>query len=157
MDAFCSVFSELPLALIEIFLQQGIHDFGLLEHKDGGFEVSGLKAAEFLEGAMEGALGGGAGAVDGGLKAVEFFVGQVLRRRYFETGATTEAPCGLNDLAGEGLLERGRGREFGEVAGLEFIKDVLLFRADEIRNGEETRFGCVLRNASLTCGRDRAG
>ena len=122
-----------------------------------GVEAFGLEAAEFLEGAVEGALGGGAGAVDGDLKAVEFFVGQVFRRSDFERGAAAETPGGVDDFAGEGLFERRIGREFGEVAGFEFIKDVLFFGADEIGDGEETEFGCVLRDAGSAFGRDRAG
>ena len=66
----------------------------------------GLKAAQFLEGTVEGALGGGAGAVDGDLEAVEFFVGQIVRRGDLEIGATAETPGGVDDFAGEGLFER---------------------------------------------------
>jgi len=130
--------------LLEVLFQEGIHGHRLFDHDFGRVEVFGLQPAEFFERAMESALSGGAGAVDGGLEAVEFFVGQVLRRGDFETCAAAESPCGMDDLAGESLFERRYGREFGEIAGLEFTKDVLLFRADEIRDGEEAKFGCVL-------------
>ena len=123
----------------------------------GRIEAFALQTAEFFERAMESALSGGAGAVDGGLEAVEFFVGQVLRRGDFETCAAAESPCGMDDLAGESLFERRRWREFGDVAGLELVEYVLFFRADEIRDGEETKFGRILQNASLAGGRDRAG
>ena len=119
-------------------------------------EAFGLQAAEFLERAMEGALGGGAGAVDRDLKAVEFFVRQIIRRGDFETGATAKTPGSVDDFAGEGLFERRVGREFGEIAGLEFVKDMLLFRADEICDREQAEFSSVLRNAGSAFGRDRA-
>ena len=98
----------------------------------------GLQAAKFLERTVECALGGGAGAVDGDLETVEFFIGQVFRRSDFEIRAAAEAPGGVDDFAGEGLFERGRGREFGHVAGLEVTKDVLFFGAYEVGDGEET-------------------
>ena len=110
----------------------------------GCIDAFGLQTAEFLERAVEGALGCGAGAVDRDLEAVEFFVGQVFRRRDFETGAPAEAPGGVDDLAGESLLKRRAGREFEHVAGLEFIKDVALFGAYEVGNREETKFRSVL-------------
>jgi len=104
----------------------------------------GLEAAKLLERAVEGALRGGAGAVDGGLEAVEFFVRQVLRWRDFKIGAAAEAPCGVNNFTSEGLFERRVGREFGEIAGLEFTKDVLFFGANEIGDREQPEFGCIL-------------
>ena len=103
-----------------------------------------------------GTLGGGAGAVDRDLKAIEFFAGQVFGRSDFERGAAAEAPCGMDDFAGEGLFERGAGREFGEVAGFEFVKCVLLFGADEVGNRKEAEFRGVLRDAGFACSRDRA-
>ena len=105
---------------------------------------------------MEGALGRGAGAVDRDLETIEFVVGQVFRGSDFERGAAAETPGGMNDFAGESLFERGIGREFGDIAGLEFIKDVLFFRADEICDGKETEFCGILRNAGSAFGRDRA-
>jgi hypothetical protein len=80
----------------------------------------GLQAAKFLERTVECALGGGAGAVDGGLEPVEFFVRQVFGRSDFETGAAAEMPCGMDDFLSEGVFERRGGREFGEMAGFEF-------------------------------------
>ena len=59
---------------------------------EGGVESLGLEATEFLEGAMEGALGRGAGAVDRDLESIEFVVGQVFRGSDFERGAATETP-----------------------------------------------------------------
>jgi len=103
---------------------------------EGGVDAFGLEAAEFLEGAVEGALGGGAGAVDRDLEAIEFFVRQIFGRRGFEISAAAEAPGGVDDFTGEGLFERRVGREFGDVAGFEVIEDVLLFGADEIGDGE---------------------
>jgi len=122
----------------------------------GRIEAFALQTAEFFERAMEGALGGGAGAVDRDLKAVEFFVRQIIRRRDFETGATAKTPGRVNDFAGEGLFERRVGSEFGEIAGLEFIKGVALFGADEIRDREQTEFSGVLGYPDFTFGRDRA-
>src|SRR6185503_9291350 len=87
----------------------------------------------------------------------EFFVRQIIRRRDFEVGATAKAPRGVDDFARKGLFERRVGREFGYVAGLELIKDVLLFRANEIRDRKQTKSGCVLRDSGAACGRDRAG
>jgi len=63
----------------------------------------------------------------------------------------------MDDFAGEGLFERLVGREFGEITGLELSKDALLFGADEVGDGKETEFGCVLRDAGFPCGRDRTG
>jgi hypothetical protein len=110
----------------------------------------GLQAAKFLERTVKSALGGGSGAVDGGLEAVERFVVQIFRRHCFEIGAAAETPGGVDDFAGEGVLERGGGREFGQVAGFEVIKDVALFGADEVRDGEEAEFGGVLGDAGFT-------
>jgi hypothetical protein len=87
---------------------------------------------------VEGAVRGGAGAVDGDLETVKGFVIQIFRRHGFEIRATTQAPGGLDDFSGERPLERRVWREFGEIAGLELIKDVLFFGADEIRDREET-------------------
>jgi len=123
---------------------------------ESSIQAFGLQAAKLLKGAMEGALRGGAGAVDGGLKAVEFFVAQIIRRGDFEIGAAAEAPCGMDDFAGERLLERRVGRQFGEIAGLEFIEDVTLFGADEIRDREQSKFRRILRDAGAAFGRDRA-
>jgi len=96
LGLFCrilfSVLRQLPPALFEVVFQESVHGFGLLNHQDGRFEVSRLDAAEFLERAVEGALGGGAGAVDRDLEAVEFFVRQIIGRRDFEVGATAESP-----------------------------------------------------------------
>ncbi len=136
--------SKLPLAVVEVLFQESVHGFGLLEHEDGGFEVSGLEAAEFLQRAVEGALGGGAGAVDRGLEAVEVLVTEVFRRGDFQIGAAAKTPCGVDDFAGEGLFKRCYRREFGHVAGLEAFKDVLFFGTHEIRDGEETEFDGVL-------------
>ena len=105
---------------------------------------------------MEGALGGGAGPVDGHLEAVEFFVCQIIGRRDFEVGATAETPGGVDDFAGEGLFERRFCREFDEISGFELIKDVLLFGTNEISNRKEAESGCVLRNPGFTFDRDRA-
>jgi hypothetical protein len=44
-----SVFSELPLGCSEVVLEESVHGFGLFDHQDGRFQVSGLEAAEFLE------------------------------------------------------------------------------------------------------------
>jgi len=128
--------SGLSPTFFKIFQQHSVHGFGLLNHEDCRFEVSRLEAAEFPKRTVEGALGGAAGAVDRDLEPVEFFVGQIVWRRNFETGAAAEAPCGVNDFAGEGLLERRAGREFEPVASLEFIKDVALFGTDEVGDGE---------------------
>ena len=119
-------------------------------------EAFRLEAAEFLKGAVEGALRGGAGAVDGSLQAIEFFVRQIFRRIRFEIGAAAEAPGRVDDFASEGLFERRVGREFGEIAGLEFIKYVPLFGTDEIRHRKETKFRRILGYTGFTRGRDRA-
>ncbi len=105
---------------------------------------------------MERALCGGAGAVDGDLQAVELFVREVFRRRDFQISATAEAPGGVDDFAGEGLFERSCGREFGEVAGFELIKDVALCGTDEVGDGKETKFRCILRDTGAALGRGRA-
>ena len=105
---------------------------------------------------MKCALCGGVGAIDGDLKAVEFFAGQVFRRSDFQTGAAAETPSGMDDFAGEGLFKRRRGNEFGEIAGFELIKDVLLFGADEISDGKETAFGSVVGDAGFSFDSDRA-
>ena len=157
---FCRIlrvaFCEAPLAIVEILFQDGIHCHRLFNCDFGRVEVFGLEAAEFLERTVEGALGGGACTIDRGLKAVEFFVGEVFRGSNFEIGATAETPGGVDDLAGEGLFERRRGREFGEVAGFEFSKDVLFFGANEVGDRKETKLSCVLRDAGFACGRDGA-
>jgi hypothetical protein len=106
---------------------------------------------------VQGALSSGPCAVDRDLKALELFVRHAFRRSDFERGATAKTPGGLDDFAGKGLFERSEGREFGHVAGFELRKDVLFFRADEVDDGEQTEFGCILRDAGFTCGRDGAG
>jgi len=122
----------------------------------GCVDAFGLETAKFLERAVEGALSGGAGTVDRDLEAVDFFFRQVFGRRDFEIGATAETPCGVDNLAGEGLFERRVGRELGEIAGLEFIKDALFFGTDEIGDREKTESGCVLRHPGAAFGRDGA-
>jgi hypothetical protein len=87
-------------------------------------EVFGLEAAKFFERAVKSALRRGAGAIDGDLKAVEFFAGHFLRRSDFEIGAAAETPGGMDDFARESLLERRGRREFGETAGFELIEMV---------------------------------
>ena len=116
----------------------------------------GLEAAKFLERAVEGALRGGASAVNGELEPIEFFFSQILRWSNFEIGAAAEAPCGVDNFASEGLFERRVRREFREITGLELIKDALFFRADEVRDGKEPELGCVLGYPGFTFGRDRA-
>jgi hypothetical protein len=106
---------------------------------------------------VEGALGGGAGAIDRGLQAIEFFVRQVFRRTDFERGAAAETPGGLDDFAGEGLFERRGGREFGYIARFELVKDVLLFGANEVGNREETEFDRILRDTGFAFGGNGAG
>jgi len=106
---------------------------------------------------VEGALGGGTGAVDGDLEAVEFFVRQVFRWSDFQVSATAETPGGVDDLAGKGLFERRIGRQFQEIAGFEFVKDILFFPTNKVRDGEEPEFGRVLRYVGFPCGRDGAG
>ena len=124
---------------------------------EGCIDAFGLETAEFLERAVERALGGGTGAVNGDLEAVEFFVRQVFGRSDFEIGAAAETPRGVDDFAGEGLFERRIGREFGEIAGLEFIKDALFFGTDEVGDREKTELRSVLRDAGSAWARDRAG
>ena len=107
---------------------------------------------------MEGALRGGAGAVDGDLKPIEFFVRQVFRRIRFEIGAAAETPGGVDDFAGEGLFESRVRREFGEVVGFELIKEVLFFGVDKVGDREQTKFGGVSGNGGvLAFGGDRTG
>jgi hypothetical protein len=106
---------------------------------------------------VEGALGGGAGAIDRGLQAIEFFVRQVFRRTDFERGAAAETPGGLDGFVGEGLFERRGGREFGYIARFELVKDVLLFGANEVGNREETEFDRILRDTGFAFGGNGAG
>ena len=128
-----------------------------LRYRKSRVEAFGLEASEFFERAVERALGGGASAIDRGLEAVERFVVEILRGSNFEIGAAAETPGGMDDFACEGLFEGRTGREFNNVARFELIKDVLLFRADEVGDGKETEFGCILRDAGAAFGRDRAG
>ena len=79
-----------------------------------------------------------------GLFSVANFVRQVFRRSDFEIGTAAKSPGGVDDFPGEGLFERRVGREFGEVAGFELIKDVAFFGVDEIRNRKKTESGRVL-------------
>ena len=150
------VFRKLPLTLIEILFQESVHCHRLFDCDLGRVEVFGLEAPKFLERAVEGALGCRAGAVDRDLEAVEFFVGEIFGGSDLERGAAAEAPGGMDDFAGESLLERRCRGEFGHVAGLELIKDVLFAGADEVGDREQAMFGCVLRDAGAAFGRDRA-
>jgi hypothetical protein len=146
----------LPLAIFEIFHEKGIGGHSLLNHKGGRMEVFGLEAAQFLERPMESTLRGGAGAINRDLEAIERFFVDVLRRSGFERGAAAQTPRGLDDFTGEGLFERRDGREFGQVAALELIKDVLFFGADEVGDRKKSEFDGVLGNAGFTFGRDGA-
>ncbi len=56
----------------------------------------GLDAAQFGEVALQGALGSGAGAVDGGLYAVRVFGWGCIRSGGFQERATTQAPGSLH-------------------------------------------------------------
>jgi hypothetical protein len=105
--------------------------------RESGVDAFGLKAAELLERAVEGALSGGAGSVDGDLQAIEFLVVQVFRRTDFKVGAAAETPGGVDDFASEGLLQRRIGREFIQVIGLELIEYVLFFGTDEVGDGKK--------------------
>jgi hypothetical protein len=109
-------------AIFEIVQEKCVRRHGLFDHQRGRFEVFRLQAAQFLQGAVERALGGGAGAIDEGLKPVEILVRHVFRRSRFEAGATAETPGGLDDFASEGLFERRGGRKLGHIAALDSVK-----------------------------------
>ena len=75
----------------------------------------GLEFTEFGDVAVEAALGGGAGALYGGLEGFGFGAGAG-----FEDVATTEPPGVVDDFADEGMFEGAFGGEVG-LEGLDEI------------------------------------
>jgi hypothetical protein len=117
----------------------------------------GLDAAEIGEIALQGPLGNSAGAVDGGLHAIEILrAGRVLRSR-FEGSATAQAPGCLHELANESFFDGSVRREVSVPGGAEFPIGLVFVGTDECGCREESESSRVAGRALFAVGRDRAG
>ncbi len=102
----------------------------------------GLEFPELVDGAVEDAVGVGAGSLDG---AALFFGGfvehgvdiGVIGQVGFGGVAAAEAPGGSGDFGGEGLFEDAFGAEFPVKGFAEFFVEVALFGADVVGSGVE--------------------
>ena len=116
-----------------------------------------LDAAQIGEIALQGPLGNGAGAVDGGLHAIEVLRGGRVLRGRFEERATAQAPRCLHEFGNESFFNGSVRREVSVPGRAEFPISLVFVGTDEGGCREQAESSRVAGRALFTVGRDRAG